>query len=274
MVNSGCKFHLHSTIILCLSIINFFNCRCFIGDRNVLLGTFIVPMAITILFNAIAFIVGVRILIKSARQKVVKGISKKNARATVELVVGICVIMVLFGLGWIFGILTINEASKVFQYFFVIFNVFQGFYFFIFICLFGKDGRNFWLGLVKFRSFRKSLVKSTLSNEHKVNSLRSGSTTVSPKNTWLSSRGSDASLIFQHTHRVDFELIPGLKNDNSSAGEKENLTPPTDDTNEANKLSKIIEEDTSLNGTNMEITAVGNDNVSFTDDIELNAKDL
>ena len=231
-------------------------------------------MAVTILFNAIAFIIGVRILIKSARQKAIKGINKKNARATVELIVGICVIMILFGLGWIFGILTINGASKVFQYFFVIFNVFQGFCFFIFICLFGKDGRNFWLGLVKFRSFRKSLGKSTLSNEHKVKSLRSGSTTVSPKNTWLSSRGSNASLIFQHTHGVDFELIPGMKNDNSSAGEKENLKPPIDDPNEANKLSKVIEEETSLNGTNMETTVVGNDNVSVIDDIEHNAKDL
>lgn len=257
-----------------LDIINFFNCRCFISDLGVFLGTFIVPMAVIILFNTITFIVGVCILIKSARQKAVRGINKKNAKATFKLIVGICVISVLFGLGWLFGILTINEDLKVFQYLFVIFNVFQGFYFFIFICLFGKDGRNFWLGFVKFSSFRKSLFKSTLSNEHRVQSLRSGSTTVSPKNTWLSSRGSDASLIFQHIHGVDFELIPGMKNDNSSAGEKENLTPPTDDTNEANKLSKIIEEDTSLNGTNTEIAVVRNDNVSVTDDIEHNSKDL
>ena len=251
-----------------LGIIYFFTCRCFISDIRVYIGTFIVPMVVTILFNAVAFIVGVSILIKSARQKAVKGITKKNARATVKLIVGICVIMVLFGLGWIFGILTINGTSKVFQYFFVIFNVFQGFYFFVFICLFGKDGRNFWLGLLKLRSFRKSLVKS---NQHPANSLRSGSTMVSPKNTWLSSSSNDANMIFQHTHGVDFELIPGVKNDNSSAGEKENLTPPTDDPNGVNKLSKIIEEEKSLNGTNMDISVIGNDNVSVTDDIE--AKD-
>lgn len=96
---------------------------------------------------------------------------------------------------------------------------------------------------------------------------------VSPKSTWLSSSVSDAGLIFQHTHGVDFELIPGnlnVKNDNGSAHEKENFTPPTDDPNESNKLS---EQETSLNDTNMEITEIGNDNVNVTDDIEHNQKD-
>ena len=41
--------------------------------------------------------------------------------------------MVLFGLTWLFWVMTVREASIVFQFLFVISNAFQGFFFFVFI---------------------------------------------------------------------------------------------------------------------------------------------
>ncbi len=53
----------------------------------------------------------------------------------------------MFGLSWLFGALTIAEASIVFQWLFVIFNSLQGFFLFIFFCVIGKDARDEWIQL-------------------------------------------------------------------------------------------------------------------------------
>ena len=70
-------------------------------------------------------------------------------------------LMVTFGLTWLFGALTVREASTVFQYLFVIFNGFQGFVFFVVICLIGKDGREFWTYVITSSLCRKSKKFST-----------------------------------------------------------------------------------------------------------------
>ena len=58
--------------------------------------------------------------------------------------------MFLFGLTWLFGALTItgfgdSRASTAFQVLFVILNAFQGFFIFLFFCVFSKDARESWM---------------------------------------------------------------------------------------------------------------------------------
>ena len=53
-------------------------------------------------------------------------------------------VMTLFGLMWVFGALTVREASTAFQILFAIFNSLQGFFIFLFFCVFGKEGRELW----------------------------------------------------------------------------------------------------------------------------------
>ena len=72
-------------------------------------------------------------------------------------------LMVIFGLTWLFGALTVREASTAFQYLFVIFNGFQGFFFFVVICLIGKDGREFWSYVIT-NSLRRKSKKSFTSS--------------------------------------------------------------------------------------------------------------
>ena len=54
-------------------------------------------------------------------------------------------VMSLFGLTWLFGAFTVREASVVFQTLFAIFNSLQGFFIFLFFCVFGREGRELWL---------------------------------------------------------------------------------------------------------------------------------
>ena len=224
------------------------------------------------------FILGVCVLIKSTRQKIIQGNDRKNARNTIKLIVGICGLMILFGLAWIFGILTINIASKVFQYLFVIFNVFQGFYFFIFICLLGKDGRNFWIELFRLKSFKKGLLKSSFTesggqHSQQFKSARSESTTISSKNTFLSSSSSSAGLVFRSPHEIALELVPGNLNMNDKENDCEaNINgkkcPLGENQKEKAKLAMIAEEETSLNDKKEE--KMNKDdiimNVNFTED--------
>ena len=61
--------------------------------------------------------------------------------------------MFLFGLTWIFGALTVtglrdSNASTAFQALFVILNAFQGFFIFLFFCVFNKDARESWSELL------------------------------------------------------------------------------------------------------------------------------
>ena len=53
--------------------------------------------------------------------------------------------MALFGLTWLFGAFTVTGTSNVFQTLFAIFNSLQGFFIFLFFCVFGREGRELWL---------------------------------------------------------------------------------------------------------------------------------
>ena len=56
--------------------------------------------------------------------------------------------MTLFGLSWLFGALTVREASVAFQFLFAIFNSFQGFFIFLFFCVLGSEARELWIQLI------------------------------------------------------------------------------------------------------------------------------
>lgn len=216
------------------------------------------------------FILGIRVLIKSTRQKVIQGNDRKNARNTIKLVVGICGLMTLFGLGWTFGALTINAASKAFQYLFVIFNVFQGFYFFVFFCLLGKDGRNFWIKLLRLRSFKKNLLKSSFTGGPHSQSFKFASDIASSRITYLSSSDSSAGLDFRSPHEIALEPVPGNLN-NLRGSEADALGEGKKD---EIKLAMIVEEEASLKDTKEEEVSkdevIMNDN--FTEAVPANDK--
>jgi len=77
----------------------------------------------------------------NSRGRVKEQMSKAKA---IRLLISIMGVMVLFGLTWVLAALTISEASLVFQILFAVFNSLQGFFIFLFFCVFSKDARDFW----------------------------------------------------------------------------------------------------------------------------------
>jgi len=117
--------------------------------------TFLAPIFTVIVFSVVIFILVTRVLVIHARKK------NKSIKSTMKTMISIMGIMVMFGLTWLFGALTVREASTAFQYLFVIFNGFQGFFFFVFICLLGKDGREFWIDVITCCRIKRHTKSST-----------------------------------------------------------------------------------------------------------------
>ena len=120
---------------------------CFISDTIVFFVTFLAPIFALLLFNVVMFILAVRVLVIHSMKK------KKSVKSTIKTMISIVGIMVMFGLTWLFGALTVTgfgsaAASVAFQVLFVILNAFQGFFIFLFFCVFSKDARESWLELL------------------------------------------------------------------------------------------------------------------------------
>ena len=125
-------------------VIYFLSSSCFIGNIGVFFGAFLGPIFAILLFNAIIFVVAITVLTKQIRKKYATK-DHANRKIAVRLMISIMGVMALFGLTWVFGALTVREASTAFQFLFAIFNSLQGFFIFLFFCVFGKEAKTFWL---------------------------------------------------------------------------------------------------------------------------------
>ena len=128
---------------------------CFIVDPAVFFGAFLGPIFAILLFNIVIFIMVIRVLIKHTWNAHGHTKEKMNKKIIARLLVSIVGVMFLFGLTWLFGALTVigfgdARASTAFQVLFVICNAFQGFFIFLFFCVFSTDARDSWLELLSY----------------------------------------------------------------------------------------------------------------------------
>lgn len=125
---------------------------CFISDNRLLYGIFLAPLFAIIIFNTIVFILVSRVLLKHSKKNIDRAKEERNTKkvvaATAKTLISIISIMIMFGLSWVFGALSVSVAAVVFQWFFVIFNTSQGFLLFIFFCVIGQDAREEWKKLL------------------------------------------------------------------------------------------------------------------------------
>ena len=115
---------------------------------RILYGLFLVPVFVVLLFNSIVFVMVTVVLIKHTRKKLAKGSKKETSQGTIKAIMSIVSVMVMFGLSWLFGALSVSDGAIFFQWPFVIFNTLQGFILFIFSCVIGKDARDEWIDLL------------------------------------------------------------------------------------------------------------------------------
>ena len=134
---------------------------CFVSDLRLLAGVVLAPMVLVMLFNIFMLVVAFRVIVQQNKKKLFQGGDRHLMKMTVRNIVSLVWLIVLFGVGWLFGLLTIREVSRIFQYLFVILNAFQGFYFFLFIVLNQKEARNFWSGFLTRGLFKSSRLMTS-----------------------------------------------------------------------------------------------------------------
>ena len=152
----------------------FFSCR--------LLGypfyiSFLTPVLLILVGNFIAFVVIFRSLLSRSGSKVlpnrkVSGYQQARRGAAIS---------VLLGLTWMFGILAINDHSKVvFQYLFCILNSLQGLLVFVFFCALPSGIRN------KYRNFLPKSKKEKRKGRHM--EMKAGAVKKMPNTEYSTSR--------------------------------------------------------------------------------------
>ena len=109
-----------------------------------LFGAYLGPIFAILLFNIVIFVMVVTVLIKQARKKMGSN-DRANRQKVIRIMISIMGLMALFGLTWVFAAFTVGVASTAFQLLFAIFNSLQGFFIFLFFCVFGREGRELWL---------------------------------------------------------------------------------------------------------------------------------
>ena len=147
-------------------------------------------------------VVVIRILIIHS----IKIYGHKNETKAVEgvkrVLISIFGIMFLFGMSWVFGALTISDASLVFQYLFAIFTSLQGFFIFLFLCVLGKEARELWIQYLC-RGCKVSWFASTSGTPHQQrdpisSSGISGETTSSGITSGITTRRRSSALSAMH----------------------------------------------------------------------------
>ena len=168
---------------------------CFISDPAVFFGAFLGPIFAILIINVVIFVMVIGVLVKHTLNKLDRTNEQLNIKTTIRLFISIAGIMFLFGLTWLFGALTVTglrdtTASTVFQVLFVICNAFQGFFIFLFLCVFDKEARDFWLELLSCGRYQSKALHSS-----QVKYTRSGGNATLEKNKTASSGFKISSLV-------------------------------------------------------------------------------
>ena len=113
------------------------------------------PILLILAFNTVVFIVVMVVIIKHTVKRSIDHTKKIDS---IQLMINIVIVIVLFGLTWIFGALTINKAAQTFQIVFTILSSFQGFLIFIFFCVLKKEIRSSWAQTLMVRGIKRGLL--------------------------------------------------------------------------------------------------------------------
>ena len=103
-------------------------------------------------FNLVLFIWVIVVMVRHIRRKTVQANNKLGLRKVIEIIIRLSGVMFLFGLTWLFAVLTVVSVRglrETFQIFFTIFNSFQGAFIFLFFCVFNQEARDSWRNIIQ-----------------------------------------------------------------------------------------------------------------------------
>ena len=154
----------------------------------------------------------------AARSK--EATSKKDA---VLMIVRICGVMFLFGLTWLFAILTFSTPGlrEIFQILFTVFNSFQGFFIFIFLCVINRDAQESW---------KHTIIGKKLSRLLQMTSRSSHSGGNSTSNSNPTARGINPVGLDKGTNN-NYKTVQGTRLDDLTFTNKQTIELYSQDSN-------------------------------------------
>ena len=179
-------------------------------------GGVIAPFGIIYMLNMVVFVIVVTIVLRRKERSV----KVSNQRKKMRKVFSVVILAVMFGIGWAFGILGLedkNVLSIIFQFLFIIIVGFQGFFVFLLYPCRTKDARDLWKKWFYYATCcmccHDEHSKSSIQRSHNLHSQKSSSTPLK-------------SLTFTKPSSLDNP--PPSMND-STAFENPGFLPPSPD---------------------------------------------
>ena len=193
------------------------------------------------------------VLIKHTRKRLRRTKEQVNKKTAIRLLISIAGIMSLFGLTWLFGVLTVTgfgdaRASTAFQVLFVLFNAFQGFFICLFFCVLSKDARESWLELLyrpccRYKSLQIKYNSSGDNNGHKKSKTSSTNPNNSNRTSAIPSKSNTSAYNLSttsHSKEKSYTDIPLTSLHAEDQGKKK---PSMDDLSKEEKdtdISKVL----------------------------------
>ncbi|XP_070189466.1 uncharacterized protein [Littorina saxatilis] len=109
---------------------------CWLSLEEGLFWAFVGPAVTALVANFVVIVIVIYTLLNS--RVMIKKDKRERAKSVVK---AICVMTPILGLSWIFGVMSVNDDTVVFQILFVVFNSLQGLMIFILHCLLSKQVR-------------------------------------------------------------------------------------------------------------------------------------
>ena len=128
------------------------------------------------------------VLVPHTKRRVARRKEATNSGAIIQLMISISGVMFLFGITWLFAVLTISvpKLRETFQILFTVFNSFQGFFIFLFFCVINKD------------AWKETIMKSRQSELHTPYAISNGKASFKSHTTQSSRR--DPSTLKRNSH--------------------------------------------------------------------------
>jgi hypothetical protein len=126
-------------------------------------------------FNLVLFIWVIVVMVQHIRRKTVHTKNKLaiGPRKVIEIIIRLSGVMFLFGLTWLFAILTVISVPGVretFQILFTVSNSFQGAFIFLFFCLLNQEARESWKSIIHKLLQSSNVSQMDLTRSTKLNS--------------------------------------------------------------------------------------------------------
>ena len=124
-------------------------CSCFLSHVGVFWGAFLAPIVAIMLFNVILFVCIIVVVIRFIKRKKAESESMDH-KAIIRTMSNIFGLMFLFGLTWLFAVLTFSVSGlrETFQLLFTVFNSLQGAFIFLFTCVLSSQARKGWKSML------------------------------------------------------------------------------------------------------------------------------